>query len=612
MSARFAARVPLIPEPRIPNMFRFSCLYPISLVIVGSIIPPCIADDGNPAIKQAPAKRATAASPVESRSSAPGGSLEDVSAALDPLRDMQKAAIDGESASWGHWGNQPKHYNDWGNHSNRLVPVYTFGITLGDLRERGSVYSDAERLQELYGKVPENTLNPTALYFDQTDIFHLQRAALDAGYSNIILMIFDGMDWQTTRATSLYKQHHYESGRGAGLAIQDDRRVVTDFGLVCTSPRLDILKFDVNSQTVLDSNLEPSGGFDPTRGGEAPWLEQVNRDYLMGLDRELPHTVTDSAASATSMTCGVKTYNGAIAVTEDGTQLTPIGRRLQQEDDFKVGIVTSVPVSHATPASAYANNVTRKDYQDIARDMLGLPSSSHRTEPLMGVDVLLGGGWGEHKDEDESQGDNFVPGNPYLHEEDIRKSDIKNGGRYVVAQRTSGKSGRRILMSAARRAIDGDHRLLGYFGVGGGHLPFQTADGQYNPTADTKEAEVYSPEDLYENPTLAELTRAALLVLEQAIDGFWLVVEAGDVDWANHNNNVDNAIGAVLSGDDAFRVILDWVDENDAWSYTAVIVTADHGHYLVIDEPERIVQAGKEATHSASEKRNRKQPASAE
>ena len=521
----------------------------------------------------------------------------------DPIRRMQRLAIEKQVAPWGHWGNQPDHYSTWVNHSNRLVPIYTFGITLDDLREEGSVYSDPERLKKLYGKLPAGTLNPTAMYFDQTDIFRLQHAALDAGFSNIILMIFDGMDWQTTRATSLYKQKRYSSGRGTGLAIQDDRRVTTDFGLVCTSPRHAAINLDVNSQTVLDSNLEVTGGYDPSRGGTAPWLEQPNRDYLMGLDREQPHTVTDSAASATSMTTGIKTYNGAINVTEDGTQLEPIGRVLQREEDFKVGIVTSVPVTHATPACAYANNVSRKDYQDLGRDLLGLRSSSHRDNPLSGVDVLLGGGWGEHKDEDKSQGENFVPGNPYLHEDDIRSVDLKNGGKYVVAQRTPGKSGRKTLMSAVNRAIDGDHRLLGFYGVDGGHLPFQTADGQYNPTVDMKETENYSSADIDENPTLAELTRAALLVLEQAIDGFWLVVEAGDVDWANHANNVDNAIGSVLSGDEAFRVILDWVDENDAWSYTAVIVTADHGHYLVIDDPERFVEAGKPQTNRVSKQK---------
>jgi alkaline phosphatase len=520
----------------------------------------------------------------------------------DAVRDMQSLAMIEQKAAWGHWGNQPDKYSTWINHSNRLIPVYTFGITLDALRDEGSVYTDPERLKKLYGRVPAGTVNPTAMYYDQTDIYRLQMAAVEAGYSNIILMIFDGMDWQTTRAAALYKQHQsgrtrgpsYTSGRGTGLSFQDDRRIKTDFGLLCTSARLSGAKVDATAQTVVNGDADPTGGYDPIRGGEAPWHEQSAREYLLGTDREQPHTVTDSASAATSMTAGIKTYNSAVNVAVDGTHVIPIARTLQAEQDFKVGLVTNVPVTHATPAAAYANNVTRQDYQDIGRDLLGLPSSSHRDNPVPGVDVLIGGGWGEGSKAGALQGDNFMPGNPYLHQEDIKRADIKNGGKYIVAQRTPGKSGRKRLMAAARRAADDDSRLLGFFGTKRGHLPFQTADGKFNPTFDVKGTEKYTQADIDENPTLAEMTRAALLVLEQAIDGFWLMVEAGDIDWANHANNLDNSIGAVLSGEQAFNVILDWVDENDAWSHTAVIVTADHGHYLVIDDPQRIIDAGKD------------------
>jgi alkaline phosphatase len=513
----------------------------------------------------------------------------------DPARDMQSQAILDQHADFGHWGHLPDRYSTWTNHSNRLIPVYTFGLTLHALRDEGSTYADPQRLKELYGRVPEDTVNPTAMYFDQADIYRLQLAAIEAGYKNIILMVFDGMDWQTTRAAAMYKTGRvaYERGRGTGLSFQDYRGCQTDFGFVCTSSLLSGAKFDTNSQTVISAGDESTGGYDPRRGGSVPWREQSGRDYLLGLDREQPHSVTDSASSATSMTCGIKTYNGAINVTRDGTRLTPLARVLQRQRNFLIGVVTSVPVSHATPAAAYANNVTRKDYQDIARDMIGLPSSSHRGDPTSGVDVLIGGGWGEDKKQDDVQGDNFLPGNPYLHQDDIKRVDLNNGGRYVVAQRTAGKSGRTELLKAARQAADSGHRLLGFYGTQGGHLPFRTADGKYNPTFDVKPAEKYSAADLHENPTLADMTAAALLVLEQATDGFWLMLEAGDVDWANHSNNIDNSIGAVLSGEAAFDVLTRWIDEKDAWSETAVIVTADHGHYLVIDDANRFAEAGR-------------------
>ncbi|WP_084422983.1 alkaline phosphatase [Rubripirellula obstinata] len=530
----------------------------------------------------------------------------------DVMRDLQSQSMRSQKAVYGHWGNQGDRFSNWLNHSNRLIPVYTFGITLDSIRKKGSIYSDPERLKQLYGRVPEATVNPTATYFDQTELHQLQLDALDSGFKNIIVVIFDGMDWQTTRAASIFKQGQvsYEEGRGNGLAFQDECRAVTDFGLIVTSAFAAGAKTDVNSQTVISCSKESTGGYDVLRGGDVPWHEQSSMNYLMGLDRERPHNVTDSAASATSITTGTKTYSGAINFAPDGSRLIPIARRLQAETKMSIGVVTSVPVSHATPAAAYANNVSRKDYQDIARDMLGLPSSSHRNDTLAGVDVLIGGGWGEGKKSDRSQGDNFATGNPYLHQDDLRKADIENGGKYVVAQRTKGSAGREVLMQAAVKVADNvaamnqsdqaersdqPTRLLGFFGTKNGHLPFQTADGDYTPTFDAAGTERYTDADIRENPTLADMTEAALTVLEKNPKGFWLMVEAGDVDWANHANNLDNSIGATLSGDAAFESVMNWIEANEAWDETAVIVTADHGHYLVLDYPEKIAEAGAKA-----------------
>jgi len=554
-----------------------------------------IAQDTKVVPKKSAAKRLAAeASETADANAKQDGPAKSSSSASHSMRSLQSRAIQEQSASWGYWGNQPERFSTWTNHSNRLIPVYTFGMTLDAIRERGSQYASASELEKLYGQVPEATLNPTATYYDQTEIYALQQAAVDAGYRYIILIIFDGMDWQTTRAAAIYQAGEvgYESGRGTGLAFQDYRGAATDFGLVCTSPWSSGAKYDVDAQIVLNPNHPSTGGYDPSRGGEAPWLEQSRRDYLLGLDRQMPHTVTDSSSSATSITSGIKTYNGAINFAPDGNQVVPIARQLQAEHDFQIGVVTSVPVSHATPAAAYANNVTRKDYQDLARDMLGLPSSAHR-DPLPGVDVLIGGGWGEKAAEDKTQGSNFAPGNPYLHQDDLRRSDLKNNGRYRVVQRQAGVSGADSLMAAAQSAAAEDQRLLGYFGTKGGHLPFATADGKYNPTFDIKGVERYTQADILENPTLADMTAAALTVLEQSVHGFWLMIEAGDVDWANHSNNIDNSIGAVLSGDAAFSVVTDWIERNNAWGTTAVIVTADHGHFFVIDDPEPIARAGR-------------------
>lgn len=520
----------------------------------------------------------------------------------DRMREMQSEAVRQQFAGWGHWGNQPEKFGTWTNHSNRLIPLYTFGMTLDPLRQAGSVYSDPESLEQLYGRLPEGTVNPFARYYDQTDVYRLLQQATDLGKRHLIVMVFDGMDWQTTRAAAVYRAGKvtYDTGRGSGLAFQDYRGTPTDFGFIVTSAALGGAAVDVDTQAIVRDPGPITGGLHPLRAGPMPWHEPTRSPYPLGLDRQLPHTVTDSAASATSLFSGIKTYNGAINVDIEGKQVTPIARQLQAEG-YRVGVVTSVPVSHATPAAGYANNVSRKDYQDLSRDLLGLPSVSHPEQPLSGVDVLIGGGWGEGGGRAPRQGENFLPGNTYLHESDLEAATDPDGHRrYVLAERTKGRDGTDVLNEATDLAVKENRRLLGFFGTRGGHLPFQTADGNFNPTFDVRGTERYTAGDVLENPTLAEMTRAALQVLAVPADGdgdsqpapFWLVVEAGDVDWANHANNLDNSIGAVLSGEAAFSAITDWVETNDAWDDTVLLLTSDHGHFLVLDDIEQIADAG--------------------
>jgi len=152
------------------------------------------------------------------------------------------------------------------------------------------------------------------------------------------------------------------------------------------------------------------------------------------------------------------------------------------------------------------------------------------------------------------------------------------------------------LREAAGKAAAEKHRLLGFFGVGSakGHLPFRTADGGYDPVQGrAKEVESYTPEDISENPTLVDMADSAITVLSKNPKGFWLMIEAGDVDWANHNNNIDDSIGATISGDNMVKSVTDWVEKNSNWKDSLVIVTADHGHYLVIEKPELLIPTAK-------------------
>lgn len=502
---------------------------------------------------------------------------------------LQKEAAQSRVANWGHWGPNSKSYSSWTSHTNRLIPIYTFGADLNPVRGVNSPYRSEDRIKELFGHVPEGTLNPKADYFDQTGVHHLQELAAKSGKRCIVLFVFDGMDWQTTQAASIYKRKRvgYREGRGTGLNFQDYRGAPTDFGYFVTSPHNEGTKVDVNAQRLTNPGGDVRGGYSPRLGGSTPWAVPQDTGYLIGKGAEIKHAYADSAATATAMTSGVKTYNDSINVDPVGRQTVPIARELQ-EQGYAVGVVTSVPISHATPACAYANNVHRDDYQDLTRDLLGLRSISHPTQ-LPGVDVLLGTGWKEEKTKDGNQGSNFVAGNRYLTEQDRLAADQNGGGKYLIVERTPGENGGRLLAARAAQAIAGKNRLFGFFGAKEGHLPFATADGKYDPVPSVGQgAEKYSPADIDENPTLAQMATAALDVLAARSDKMWLMVEAGDVDWANHANNLDNSIGTVISGDEAFAAIAGWIQKHVGWKDAALFLTADHGHYLVLDRPEAL------------------------
>ena len=528
-----------------------------------------------------------------------------VSAAeADHVKDLQTRAIESGQADWGRWGSHTGKYSSWVSHSNRLIPIYSYGMDLGSVSGENSPYRSVEKLERLFGKVPTGTINPEAEYFDQTDVYSLQKTAAASGRKRIILFVFDGMDWQTTLAAATYKSGtaKYRAGRGTGLAFQDYAGAKTDFGYFVTAPHNDGTKTNVDSQTVANPGGKKAGGYSPRVGGAFPWSEPLDPLYPIGMGRDFSHAYTDSASSATSLCSGIKAYNSAINVDHNGKHVEPLARQLQR-DGFAIGVVTSVPISHATPACAYANNVDRNDYQDITRDLLGLKSIAHPDKPLPGVDVLLGAGWGEDRLKDTSQGKNFNPTdkaeNRYLASADLSAVRSAKDRPWTTVVREPGQNGANALDAAARKAAKEKTRLLGFFGVTKGHLPFQTADGRFDPTisagaivgnlSTTVAAEEYSPADIAENPTLSDMTVAALDVLSSRSDRFWLMVEAGDVDWANHSNNIDNSIGAVLSGDSAFKSVTGWIEANGGWDDTVVLVTADHGHYLVLDKPELLL-----------------------
>lgn len=234
--------------------------------------------------------------------------------------------------------------------------------------------------------------------------------------------------------------------------------------------------------------------------------------------------VTDSAAGSSAWGGGVKVPNGSVNVNADGSFNKPILQKFKGAGK-SVGCVTSVPITHATPAGFSVNNASRGNQDEIAKQYLDLR-----------FDVLLGGGR-EHFSGDKRKDKADVLG------------DYRKAGYDVVDDR-----------DALLKAKSSDKPLLGAFVEGG--LPFSLDGGS-------------SQELLSKVPTLAELTEAAITKLSKNRKGFALQVEGGKVDWAAHSNDVGALLYDQIAFDDALKVAIDFAKKDGE---TLVIFTTDHGN----------------------------------
>jgi alkaline phosphatase len=224
--------------------------------------------------------------------------------------------------------------------------------------------------------------------------------------------------------------------------------------------------------------------------------------------------ITDSAASATAYSAGIRTYNGAIGVDSD-RKAVPTVLEVAQRQGLATGLVATSSITHATPA-AFASHVPDRNMEwEIARQLAG-----------SGVDVMLAGGrrWFDPDQRPDSL-------------------DLLSGleARYTFIQTPSELDGLKA---------EGVQKLLGLFADG--HLP--AAPGR--------------------TPTLPAMTRAALQVLDQDPDGFFLMVEGSQPDWRGHDGDPLSAITAeMLDLDEAVGVALEYQARNPE---TLIVVTADH------------------------------------
>ena len=227
--------------------------------------------------------------------------------------------------------------------------------------------------------------------------------------------------------------------------------------------------------------------------------------------------VTDSAAAATAIACGTKTYNGAIGVDTNKQPLVS-SAYVAHAAGKKVGIVTTVTICHATPAGFYAHRPQRSMSYEIGVDLLN-----------SGFEYFAGGGLDGQNNKTNSA--------DYC------------GDLYKIAP----EKGYRLVENKA------DFLALK---PGCGKVWFKACPGymQFSLDADGSE------------PTLAEMTAKGAELLDNP-NGFFMMVEGGKIDGAGHGNDAAPNMRDVLALDEAVKVALKWMEQHPE---TLVIVTGDH------------------------------------
>ena len=229
-------------------------------------------------------------------------------------------------------------------------------------------------------------------------------------------------------------------------------------------------------------------------------------------NNSLNNYITDSAASATALASGTLTYNGSINMSNDGEQLKPITHKLKNKD-YKIGIITTVPLNHATPAAFYATATNRSNYDDITNQVF----SSN-------FDYFAGG--------------NFIKYG--LTDDEIKELASKNNYEIINTESKLNK-----LEKNKKYVITSPYTVEA--------LDF---------SIDKKEK--FNLETYVEN---------AIKVLDNE-KGFFIMAESGLIDYAGHSNDSKSIIGEVNELDLAVKKALEFAKNHE--SETLIIVTGDH------------------------------------
>lgn len=233
--------------------------------------------------------------------------------------------------------------------------------------------------------------------------------------------------------------------------------------------------------------------------------------------------ITDSAAAGSAWGGGMRVKNGALNIGPNGERPIPILQKFKAVGK-SVGCVTSVQITHATPASFCVNNSSRNAMPVIAEDYLQFR-----------FDCMLGGGL------------NYFDGTKRADKKDLITAYKQAGFDFIQTKKELA-------------TVSGNKPIMGIFAEEG--LPY--AIDREN------DAQLQSI-----TPSLAEMTQSAIQHLRKNKNGFVLQVEGGKVDWAAHANDTAALLYDQVDFDEAVKIAMNFAQLDGE---TLVVITTDHGN----------------------------------
>ncbi|MCX7677887.1 MAG: alkaline phosphatase [Spirochaetes bacterium] len=270
-------------------------------------------------------------------------------------------------------------------------------------------------------------------------------------------------------------------------------------------------------------------------------FDVILKNGTLGLCHTYTHSqlVTDSAAAATALACGVKTTVGTIGIGPNGEKLESVLKKAQKKG-FKTGIITDTNITDATPAGFYGQ-VKSRDEENVLAEQLATAQ----------IDVVLGGG-----------ASHFIPQRTTASQHALLKGIAIDG----QSKRTddfdliSAMHKRGYLVIVNKKMLHNNYKkaqkLFGLFSAG------------------TMNSRIDRDDENTGEPSIPEMANAALHILSKNKKRFFLVIECGKLDYDSHDNDVGATIAALREMEEVLALCLNYYQKNS--SQTLLVFTGDH------------------------------------